>query len=213
MILKYNFWFWKKELSKKFCEDVINFHLQHKDFKPGITGTEVKKLEEGKKIEDKDIEDLHKQRNSNVTFSSEPWIINEISPYIDFANKNAEWNFELDWIEPLQFTVYNLNQHYNWHVDSWNEPYVHNNPNFDKKIRKLSFIISLQDENKYEGGDLFFDTNINSPDEKRKFFKCEELKPQGSIVVFPSHVWHKVSKVTKGLRYSLVGWVLGKPYK
>jgi predicted 2-oxoglutarate/Fe(II)-dependent dioxygenase YbiX len=38
--------------------------------------------------------------------------------------------------------------------------------------------------------------------------KCAEIAPRGSIVVFPSHVWHRVKPVTKGTRYSLVIWNL-----
>ncbi len=38
------------------------------------------------------------------------------------------------------------------------------------------------------------------------------IKPAGSIVVFPSDRWHKVDKVTKGTRYSLVVWLLGDPW-
>jgi PKHD-type hydroxylase len=44
-------------------------------------------------------------------------------------------------------------------------------------------------------------------------YKCEEAKQIGSIVVFPSFVWHRVCPVTKGTRYSLVIWNLGYPFK
>jgi len=30
--------------------------------------------------------------------------------------------------------------------------------------------------------------------------------------VFPSFMWHRVNKVTKGVRYSLVSWILGYPF-
>jgi PKHD-type hydroxylase len=43
--------------------------------------------------------------------------------------------------------------------------------------------------------------------------KCEEIRERGSIVVFPSHVWHRVKPVTKGTRYSLVIWNLGYPFR
>ena len=35
----------------------------------------------------------------------------------------------------------------------------------------------------------------------------------GDSVFFPSFVWHRVTPVTKGTRYSLVVWVLGKPFQ
>ena len=35
---------------------------------------------------------------------------------------------------------------------------------------------------------------------------------EGSIVVFPSFLEHRVAPVTKGIRYSLVVWFLGPPF-
>ena len=51
------------------------------------------------------------------------------------------------------------------------------------------------------------------PDKKRNVHKCTEILPKGSLVVFPSHVWHRVCPVKKGSRYSLVIWNLGWPLK
>ena len=39
------------------------------------------------------------------------------------------------------------------------------------------------------------------------------MTSKGSIIVFPSFVWHRVKRVTKGSRYSLVIWNLGYPFK
>ena len=43
--------------------------------------------------------------------------------------------------------------------------------------------------------------------------QCKEILPKGSIIVFPSYVWHRVKPVKKGTRYSLVLWNLGYPFK
>ena len=43
--------------------------------------------------------------------------------------------------------------------------------------------------------------------------KCTDILPKGSLVVFPSFVWHRVCPVKKGSRYSLVIWNLGWPFK
>ena len=59
------------------------------------------------------------------------------------------------------------------------------------------------------GGDLEFDLRYQ---EKPKIVICKELKNKGSMVVFPSFVWHRVKPVTEGTRYSLVAWNLGQPY-
>jgi len=43
--------------------------------------------------------------------------------------------------------------------------------------------------------------------------KCKEILPKGSLVVFPSFVWHRVCPVKSGERKSLVIWNLGWPFK
>ena len=43
--------------------------------------------------------------------------------------------------------------------------------------------------------------------------ECKELQKKGTVVTFPSYVWHRVKPVTKGVRYSLVFWHLGYPFK
>ena len=141
------------------------------------------------------------------------WIYNEIHPYIHTANKNAGWNFQWDFSESCQFTKYKLDQFYDWHCDSWSKPY--NRPEESDrhgKIRKLSVTISLSDENDYEGGDFEFDFRNDDKGSNQPQL-CKEIKPKGSVVVFPSFVWHRVKPVTSGTRYSLVIWNLGWPFK
>ena len=41
----------------------------------------------------------------------------------------------------------------------------------------------------------------------------KEARVKGSVIVFPSFVWHRVAPVTKGTRYSLVIWNLGFPFR
>jgi len=43
--------------------------------------------------------------------------------------------------------------------------------------------------------------------------QAKEILSKGSIIVFPSFLWHRVKPVTKGTRYSLVVWNLGYPFK
>jgi predicted 2-oxoglutarate/Fe(II)-dependent dioxygenase YbiX len=84
------------------------------------------------------------------------------------------------------------------------------NPLKAGKIRKLSVTISLSDPATYEGGNLKFDLG---PHREDRYHECAEIRPRGSIIVFPSHVYHQVTPVTKGTRYSLVAWNLGYPFK
>jgi PKHD-type hydroxylase len=73
--------------------------------------------------------------------------------------------------------------------------------------------LSLSDEKDYKGGELEFDFRNLDPDKKRNTAICKEIKPKGSLVIFPSFVWHRVRPVTKGSRYSLVIWNLGWPFQ
>ena len=141
---------------------------------------------------------------------NDTWIYKEIHPFVREANKKAGWNFHWDWSESCQFTKYKLNQYYDWHCDSFNK--IGNNG----KIRKLSMTCQLTDGSEYQGGELEFDfRNYDPPqrDESKHLIKCKEILPKGSIIVFPSFVWHRVKPVTKGVRYSLVVWNQGFPFK
>jgi PKHD-type hydroxylase len=212
MILKDYYWYFKEVLSKKFCDDVIKFATKKQD-QLALTGQQTEKLYKKNILTKKDIKDLKKKRDSNVVWLNDSWIYREICPYIHLANKNAGWNFEWDWSESCQFTKYKKNQFYDWHADSFDNPY--NNPentNFHNKIRKLSVTCSLSDSKDYKGGELEFDFR-NKENGKPAIKKCIEILPRGSIVVFPSFVWHRVKPVTEGTRYSLVVWNLGFPFK
>ena len=161
-----------------------------------------------------EIKDLKKKRDSNIVWLNEAWIYREIQPYIHKANKNADWNFQWDCSEHCQFTKYNTGQYYDWHRDGWGESYNKpDKPYEHKKIRKLSVTLSLSDEKDYKGGDLEFDFGDTEPSKERASRKCTEIRSKGSLVVFPSSVWHRVCPVKSGTRYSLVIWSLGWPFK
>ena len=105
-----------------------------------------------------------------------------------------------------------LNEFYDWHQDSTPFPFKDVHPNFEGKIRKLSSIINLSKPSDYEGGDLEFDFR-NLTKESSNIKVCDQIKEQGSIVVFPSFIHHRVTPITKGTRHSLVSWTVGYPWK
>jgi len=109
-----------------------------------------------------------------------------------------------------------LNQYYDWHCDSWEKTYDQPKTPSHGKIRKLSMTCQLTDGSEYKGGELEFDFRQYSPqmrDEAQHLRKATEILPKGSIIVFPSFLWHRVKPVTQGVRYSLVVWHLGYPFK
>jgi hypothetical protein len=189
-----------------------------------------------KPLNDKTISETKEDtfvRDSEVAWLKNDWLYNLILPFIKQANYDAGWRYDLDWYETFQFTVYRPGGFYGWHADgsschfSKYRRYIpgvsdvrDNNkmlPNhtiysdFIGKVRKLSMTLNLNISGDYEGGNLKFDLGPHSKDER--YHECIEIRPQGSLVVFPSSVYHQVTPVKKGTRYSLVLWCLGKPLR
>jgi len=201
MNLKNYYWYFQKALPEDFCNKIIKEGFKKKQ-ELGFVVNKENKLEESKEL-----------RNSNIVWLNNKWLYKKIHPYVNTANINAGWNFEWDWSESAQFTIYNKNQYYDWHCDTFDTPYdCPDNLNRHNKIRKLSITISLSDPKDYEGGELEFDFR-NSRNGKPVLKKCTEILPKGSLVVFPSFIYHRVRPVTKGTRLSLVIWNLGYPFK
>jgi PKHD-type hydroxylase len=176
-------------------------------------------------------------RDSKVAWLTDQWLYDLIFPLIREANQKAGWNWEFDCAESFQFTQYNSpGGFYGWHCDGnsdWNgvyKRYIHGvtpeplkandmiphgytvESRFVGKVRKISMTINLNKPGDYEGGNLKFDFGVHTTKENR-FHECLEIRPQGSMIVFPSFVYHCVTPVTVGTRYSLVLWALGDPWK
>ena len=173
-------------------------------------------------------------RDSEVTWLNDQWLYDLILPYIAQANAAAGWNWQYDYSEHFQFTVYKPDGFYSWHKDGSSdslgsfkryifgvtpEPlredgklphkYVTDN-RMVGKIRKISMTINLNCPGDYDGGNLKFDFGHHND---TRFHEVEEIRPQGSIVIFPSFLDHCVTPLTRGTRYSLVLWTLGDPWK
>ena len=106
------------------------------------------------------------------------------------------FNFDLrGFYENLQLAEYGEGDFFDWHLDFGFGA---------SSVRKLSITVQLSKEDSYEGGDLQFMINQNIVNAPRK---------QGTVVVFPSFILHRVTPITKGKRRSIVGWVGGPPYR
>jgi len=177
--------------SESFCNKILQQGYQKK--------LELAKIADGNQV----------NRKSHVSWLDDKSLVEQITPVINEANEKTGWNFLLREFEPLQYTIYNIRDHYDWHIDSHAKTYKNG------LIRKLSFTICLNDDetinNNYKGGN--FEICIPHPRyQKHKYFKFKDTFKQGTIIVFPSHVWHKVHPVTSGTRKVLVGWVVGKSF-
>lgn len=216
MNLKNYYWYFDSVLSDKQCDDIIEYVKSTSEKKRAKIGLGTYAKEK--------YQDIVNQRNSDVCWIGEPWLYEILNPFIHTANESAGWNFQWEWNEVAQFTHYKKGQFYNWHFDDWGGAYKDidkdpdsnlstNNKNYVGKIRKLSSIIQLTDPKKYSGGELEFCFPDAKPDNKKRTRICEEFKPRGSIIIFPSFLYHRIKKVTRGERNSLVCWSLGKPWQ
>jgi PKHD-type hydroxylase len=238
-MIHHKYWIFKSALSKEKCEEIINIGIKNLD-KATVGGENEKHNNPNnipsdtltrKEIVDKKLSTY--VRDSEVSWLDIPWIYEMLISFVHKANNNAGWKFDIEQHETPQFTKYSEKGFYGWHQDglgdhmSSYQPYIRGitstplrkdgglpagytqlHKNYFK-VRKLSLTINLTDPNTYEGGDLMFDLGENGGSK----FSVTEAREQGSVIVFPSFLYHCVSPVTKGTRYSLVNWILGKPFK
>ena len=141
-------------------------------------------------------------RETDVTWIdiSEPkfnWIYDRIVEHIEYVNDNV-WGYDLAepyLIQGFQLGKYKKGSFYDWHTDFWAGV---------SSTRRLSLTVQLTNPNEYDGGDF----QIFRGD-KDEYNEDPNMENQGSLILFPSHIWHKVNPITKGTRFSLVGWCLG----
>jgi len=243
------FWF-KNALSTADCEKIINHGLSEiekaKNFGKNIEGVTFGNSEKSAMPDAEPQGELARSqvdtskklyiRDSKVAWLNDDWLYDMVMPFVHQANQNAGWNFDIDYAESFQFTIYEPDGFYGWHKDGMSDHfgkykrYIHgvtdiplkkdgslpsgytDDNNMIGKVRKLSVTINLNKPGDYDGGNLKFDYGHHT-ENGVQFHECEEIRPQGSIIVFPSFLDHCVTPVTRGTRYSLVLWNLGKPFK
>ena len=150
-------------------------------------------------------------RRSDIAWINEQWVYDLIFPYMESANQKAGWNFDIRASEPLQLTRYKHGGFYYWHRDGCGDHLsTYNNPEnefLNGHVRKLSMTILLNEA--YQGGDFQF-SGLSQTEVK---IETPKLGGIGSIIIFPSFMEHRIAPITSGVRYSLVAWFLGPPFK
>ena len=124
------------------------------------------------------------------------WPLTRILELAKQAN-NARFKFDMSGfldVDAPMIMKYTKGGHYDWHVDTGNSV-CH---------RKLSFTIQLSDDKDYVGGDVEF---IGSKVDTKAF------RQKGVCIIYPSFLPHRVTKVTKGVRHAIVGWIHGPTFK
>ena len=171
------------------CQDIINMGHQQKAEEAKVGHKDGKG---GKHDTKKRITTI-----SWIPFKALPDMYRIIERTMKQVNRNHFGYDGMTLTEPAQFTEYPKGGFYDWHMDA------DVNCQFEPPVRKISMTILLSPESEFEGGDLEFMTEGNKPPQLM----------QGQAIFFCSLLRHRVSKVKKGIRRSLVMWFGGTPFK
>ena len=179
-------WVWANLFSPEECKTIIDLCLSKKQ----IINASIEIPE--------DNENSH-YRNSNLYWLKDRqpediWIYQKCTGAVNLMNKTY-FNYDLVSMEDLQFTIYEEGQFYKRHIDNLFKSNV---------FRKLSFTVQLTDPSEYDGGDVLTYTGETPVALK---------KDLGIMSVFPSNLLHEVTPITRGTRYSLVGWCSGPKFR
>lgn len=123
------------------------------------------------------------------------WIYEKVSNIISIMN-TVHFRYDITGIlHEMQLIEYSseskIKGHYDWHTDAGPGLCAH---------RKISFTAQLTDPSEYDGCELVLNNHGQ---------EIIGTKEQGSIHLFPSYMLHKVSPITRGVRYALVIWIHG----
>jgi len=181
------YWIWKSIISPETCNTIIKEYFNKEQSMEGV-------------YNNMEIDGDSKIRKTNVCWADQDSHLScMLFNYILLANQKTNWFFDITEIAPVQIGEYEIGGKYDWHPDA--EVYERNGTGYQ---RKISLTLQLSDPNSYEGGDLEFEGSRGS---------ITVPKDQGTIIVFPSSLSHRVTPVTKGIRYSAVGWASGPYFK
>ena len=228
MIISNNYYYFTKALDNDICDKILELGKEKLKTSGIMAGTFDKRgIDEensnpefqGDKTQ-QEVSDNAMVRDSKICWlgdnDNEKWLYELLQPYLHTANQESGWKFHWDWSDSIQFTEYGLNQFYGWHYDGGSD---HNcvfkdGPEGGRgKVRKLSMTVNLSKPEDYDGGNLKFDWGPHQKESQGPRFKeCTEIRPRGSIIVFPSFMYHQVTPVTRGVRYSLVMQNRGNPF-
>ena len=97
------------------------YHIKHA-IVPNNFCDEVIKQGEEKDLKKAEIQDGKKtSRSSDVSWLDEEKLGTSLTNLVVIANKESKWNFSLKEFEPLQYTIYNKDDYYDWHIDNNNK--------------------------------------------------------------------------------------------
>jgi len=184
-----DYWWWKNVLSKDKIKSLNNFIIKNFDSKENPKNEAL---------------GINKEKIKFADVYCISW--GKVKKFLQDPHDKSAWaiqqifGFDIHLINNVDSVMLNIydsksNGSYDWHTDG------EIGKNYDIKATAL-LNVSLDE---YTGGDLHF---FNRGD-----YVVKELKEPGSLVVFRSYFNHKVDKVLKGERRTLVMFFTGPKFK
>lgn len=149
-------------------------------------------------IRDSKVKFIHKNCKTD-------WVFDRFN-FIAESLNNQFYGFDLNGYEKFQYTVYEPDGKYDWHMDTIFGNTLDNDM-FIGDTRKLTITMLLNEPGKdFTGGEFQInDGNQNTPVEPEYF--------KGRILAFPSFFSHRVAPVLSGVRKSIVIWIEGPKFR
>jgi hypothetical protein len=104
------------------------------------------------------------------------------------------WKYNITHSNQSEFLMYDNTGKYETHVDTFHA--------ILEETRKLTVLAFLNDD--FEGGKFYI---------QNSFKRLYPQQTPGTVLVFPSFMPHGVEPITKGIRYSVVTWMVGPYFK
>lgn len=120
------------------------------------------------------------------------WLYRRVAEIFEQANRRFRFRL-CGLIESIMVVEYEQGEGFDWHLDS--------GPSLAAN-RKLSLTIQLSAAADYDGGSLEFSGKAVPPEASR----------QGTAIVFPPFLAHRISRIERGRRRSLVAWAYGPTF-
>lgn len=139
----------------------------------------------------------HSQRKTSVRFAhNSHWFGELMYKFAKESNEKAEWNYEIDRHEAVQFAHYGPEHHYDWHTDTFTLSGCATD-------RKVTVVCLMNDPSEFEGGEF----------QIRLYNDYVAPLSKGSLIAFPSILYHRVTPVISGLRMTATIWTSGPRFK
>jgi len=104
------------------------------------------------------------------------------------------WKFDITHSNQTEFLIYDINGKYETHTDTFHQ--------HGSETRKITVLAMLNDD--FEGGRFYIQNS------HERFYPRQQ---KGDVIIFPSFMPHGVEPVTKGVRYSVVTWMVVPYFK